>query len=463
MGTCTSSRRPDPAPLQPEDRGLKREQRRAASLRLRQASTPAWIEGAPSTERRPSGPVQISGTLPCFLCESGDTDSGSAVLRHVQLLSGRVRFREWACEQGPNPRFVLAGSLGSRAGIECRLLAQSGSGQDLVAQGSLRQISRRKHRRADGQLYVDCAADYQARGDAVSQASKLQRAAQLVSKAVAGGAPYLTAGRTARCAEIYEAVACQLVNDHLPVLDARGVSLLATAMARADSCALRSDGQAAVQVLISSMKCAFDHLLSLWRNRHQDQDGLLALRAAVEEKETRQRNYSTSPLRRAAQLYALQRRAARTSQGVADKAAASTAPQTEAEFDDEELEEEFRNDIPPDVEVPDEFLCPITLVLMLEPVRTPGGIVYEREAIEAWVKVHGTCPATRASLTLDSLEPHTERVAQIKKWRREILERRGSGSSSVSADGAMDGGSASAHSGSRQTSLRMQASRRTTG
>ena len=43
--------------------------------------------------------------------------------------------------------------------------------------------------------------------------------------------------------------------------------------------------------------------------------------------------------------------------------------------------------------------CPITLEPIREPVITPQGIVFEKQALIEWVKKTGTCPMTREKLT----------------------------------------------------------------
>ncbi len=37
------------------------------------------------------------------------------------------------------------------------------------------------------------------------------------------------------------------------------------------------------------------------------------------------------------------------------------------------------------IEIPEEYMCPITQELMLDPVFTYDGQTYEREAIENWL------------------------------------------------------------------------------
>lgn len=43
--------------------------------------------------------------------------------------------------------------------------------------------------------------------------------------------------------------------------------------------------------------------------------------------------------------------------------------------------------------------CPITLDPIKEPVITPQGIIFEKEAILTWIEENGTCPLTRQALT----------------------------------------------------------------
>jgi ankyrin repeat protein len=52
----------------------------------------------------------------------------------------------------------------------------------------------------------------------------------------------------------------------------------------------------------------------------------------------------------------------------------------------------------PKVIIPEEFLCPITRELMVDPVATSDGQIYERSAIEKWLKEHVTSPLTNLRL-----------------------------------------------------------------
>lgn len=55
--------------------------------------------------------------------------------------------------------------------------------------------------------------------------------------------------------------------------------------------------------------------------------------------------------------------------------------------------------------LPEEFFCPITQELLKDPVITEAGIIYERAAIELWLKDHDTDPYTRMVLVKKTLIP----------------------------------------------------------
>jgi hypothetical protein len=52
---------------------------------------------------------------------------------------------------------------------------------------------------------------------------------------------------------------------------------------------------------------------------------------------------------------------------------------------------------------PSEYLCPITLELMEQPVVAPDGNVYEESAIRQWLAAHKTSPMTGAPMTTEPL------------------------------------------------------------
>ena len=62
-------------------------------------------------------------------------------------------------------------------------------------------------------------------------------------------------------------------------------------------------------------------------------------------------------------------------------------------------------------EPPNEYLCPITMMLMKEPVLLSDGFTYEKSAIENWLKGHNKSPMTNGVLESTVLTPNR----QLKK------------------------------------------------
>ncbi|CAN6305608.1 unnamed protein product [Urochloa humidicola] len=69
-------------------------------------------------------------------------------------------------------------------------------------------------------------------------------------------------------------------------------------------------------------------------------------------------------------------------------------------------------------EPPPEFLCPITLDLMRDPVAAPTGITYDRAAIISWILSGGqrTCPVTHGDLRAADLVPNHTLRRLIHDW-----------------------------------------------
>ncbi|KAJ9543639.1 hypothetical protein OSB04_023346 [Centaurea solstitialis] len=68
--------------------------------------------------------------------------------------------------------------------------------------------------------------------------------------------------------------------------------------------------------------------------------------------------------------------------------------------------------------IPNEFLCPISLQLMEDPVIISSGQTYERESIQRWLDAgNGTCPKTRQFLTEATLTPNHALRCLIVQWR----------------------------------------------
>ncbi|GLT63210.1 hypothetical protein SLA2020_357890 [Shorea laevis] len=67
--------------------------------------------------------------------------------------------------------------------------------------------------------------------------------------------------------------------------------------------------------------------------------------------------------------------------------------------------------------IPHEFLCPITLEIMTDPVIVATGQTYERESIEKWLNSkHRTCPKTGQKLAHLSLAPNFALRNLILQW-----------------------------------------------
>jgi hypothetical protein len=82
---------------------------------------------------------------------------------------------------------------------------------------------------------------------------------------------------------------------------------------------------------------------------------------------------------------------------------------------------------------PDQFYCPITRDLMIEPVISPDGYTFEKEAIERWLlQENGTCPVSRQPLKgtqlrknlaiqeciqAEIVKPHLESHSDVRRWR----------------------------------------------
>jgi len=71
------------------------------------------------------------------------------------------------------------------------------------------------------------------------------------------------------------------------------------------------------------------------------------------------------------------------------------------------------------VEVPNPFLCPITLDLMKDPVVAMDGHTYERSSITKWFASHGTSPKTNEELTRKKLVPNHALRAMIIEWHEQ--------------------------------------------
>jgi hypothetical protein len=57
------------------------------------------------------------------------------------------------------------------------------------------------------------------------------------------------------------------------------------------------------------------------------------------------------------------------------------------------------------VEIPRQYLCPITTDIMTDPVLCTDGHVYEKTAIQKWLDTHNTSPMTKAAVCKNTIIP----------------------------------------------------------
>ncbi|CAN0163568.1 unnamed protein product [Phaeothamnion confervicola] len=67
--------------------------------------------------------------------------------------------------------------------------------------------------------------------------------------------------------------------------------------------------------------------------------------------------------------------------------------------------------------VPNEFLCPLTLSMMEDPVIVSDGHTYERCAIEQWLAEHRTSPMSNEPLASGGVVPNRALRSAIEVWR----------------------------------------------
>jgi len=66
---------------------------------------------------------------------------------------------------------------------------------------------------------------------------------------------------------------------------------------------------------------------------------------------------------------------------------------------------------------PDDYICPITQELMTDPVIISDGTVYERTAIEHWLRQNQKSPLTNLPLETTAIRPHPQLKRAIEEWR----------------------------------------------
>ncbi|CAH8359913.1 unnamed protein product [Eruca vesicaria subsp. sativa] len=70
-----------------------------------------------------------------------------------------------------------------------------------------------------------------------------------------------------------------------------------------------------------------------------------------------------------------------------------------------------------EIEIPNYFICPISLEIMKDPVTTVSGITYDRQSIVQWLEKVPSCPVTKQPLPVDSdLTPNHMLRRLIQHW-----------------------------------------------
>tara|TARA_Y100000389_G_scaffold166861_1_gene171780 strand:+ start:62 stop:2347 length:2286 start_codon:yes stop_codon:yes gene_type:complete len=77
---------------------------------------------------------------------------------------------------------------------------------------------------------------------------------------------------------------------------------------------------------------------------------------------------------------------------------------------------------PTTIFVPDDFYCPISGELMVDPVSDPEGHTYEKSQIETWLQTNQTSPMTRSPLLQSDLTPNISMRKSIESIRDKLRE-----------------------------------------
>lgn len=70
--------------------------------------------------------------------------------------------------------------------------------------------------------------------------------------------------------------------------------------------------------------------------------------------------------------------------------------------------------------IPDDFICPLTLNIIRDPVMVQSGRSFERHAILEWLRRgNATCPLTRQPMQVSDLVSNHALQVKIQKWKLE--------------------------------------------
>jgi hypothetical protein len=71
-------------------------------------------------------------------------------------------------------------------------------------------------------------------------------------------------------------------------------------------------------------------------------------------------------------------------------------------------------------DIPEEFICPLTLEIFTDPLMDKRGMNWERSAILEWLnRGHTTCPLTREPMGFRSLIPNVNLRTRVEHWKRQ--------------------------------------------
>jgi hypothetical protein len=93
------------------------------------------------------------------------------------------------------------------------------------------------------------------------------------------------------------------------------------------------------------------------------------------------------------------------------------------EIEDVEAQEEEKESDPKNgvISPPFNYVCPLTLRLMEEPVYDLCGHAFERAAISDWLEYHNMCPISRRPMEISDIIPSPILQSRIQRWEEEHL------------------------------------------
>lgn len=71
-------------------------------------------------------------------------------------------------------------------------------------------------------------------------------------------------------------------------------------------------------------------------------------------------------------------------------------------------------------ETPDRFICPITQVIMTDPVYAADGFAYEKTVIKKWLEQSSLSPMTRRKLSNNDLVPALSLKQDIENYTNNL-------------------------------------------